>query len=268
MNTLRKRIVGLSLGALALALMAVVALSGLNQTTLAAQAAPTTQAAVTTSAVATSVKAAFANRADKANWATAGKAGEVGQYVMPIVTAVSNTLNLSPMEIFGQLQADKSMADIAKAQNVELSKLKDAITGAVKTQLDAAVKAGKTTQIRADKSNQTLSIWLDELLVAHKSSLPTQPNPQDFQLYAAPILNATAASLNLSPEQLKSELKAGKTFGEIAKAQQVDLQKVKDAILSASQTQLNAAAKAGKFPQAWADKAYQTAVLWIDEVVK
>lgn len=193
---------------------------------------------------------------------------ELGQYLMPIVTAVSKALNLSPMDILAQLQADKSLADIAQAQKVDLQTVKDAITNSIKTQLEAAVKASKLTQAQADKANQTVATWLDEVVNFKKSAMPANTSSKDLEQYFTPVVTAVADSLKLTVDQLKSELKSGKSLGDIAKAQTVDLQKVKDAITSSSKTQLDAAAKAGKITQSQADKLYQTLTTWIDDVVK
>jgi hypothetical protein len=192
------------------------------------------------------------------------------QYLMPIAEATAKSLNLSVFEVAAQLQADKSLADIAKAQNVDLQKVKDAITNTTKTQLDAVVKAGKATQAQADKSIQTLNLWLDDLVTFHKSLAPTRDSAAGLEGYFMPIADATAKVLNLTTDELKSQLQAGKTLGEIAKAQNVDLQKVKDTLLSSGKSALDAVVKDGKttLTQAQADKLYQTATLWIDEVVK
>lgn len=197
-------------------------------------------------------------------------ANEIGQYVMPLVTEVSKALKLSPMEIMQQVQAGKSLTDIAKAQNVDIQDVKTAITNAVKTQLTAAVKDGKVTQAHADKAAQTLAIWLDEGVNLSISNLPNKGkfDQAELETYATPVLNATASALNLTSDQLKTQLHSGKSLGEIAKAQNVDPAKVKTALLDSLKAQLDAAAKAGKATQAQADKAYQTIVLWIDEAIK
>lgn len=205
--------------------------------------------------------------ASKGGWKGAN---EFGQYLMPLVTEVSKALKLSPMEIMQQVQAGKSLADIAKAQNVDVQDVKTAITNAVKTQLDAAVKDGKVSQAHADKAAQTLAIWLDEGLNLSVSNLPNKGkfDQAELEAYATPVLNATASALNLTPDQLKTQLHSGKSLGEIAKAQNVELAKVKTALLDSVKAQLDVAAKAGKATQAQADKAYQTIVLWIDEAIK
>lgn len=260
MNRFRKSITAIILGVLTLALVAAVAIAGLGQNNQTVSAAPAAaQATVaptpTTAAPTTPAKP---NHKDMS---------EAAQYLMPVISAVSSTLNLSPMEIASQLQAGKSLADIAKAQNVDVQKVKDAFTGAVKTQLDAAVKAGKATQPQADKVGQTLTIWLDELFNTSTATLPKNVSPKDLETYATPILNATASALNLTPEQLKTEVQAGKSLADLAKAQGVDVQKVKAAALNTGKTQLDAAVKAGKLTQSQADKAYQTVVLWIDDLI-
>ncbi|MEI6043559.1 MAG: hypothetical protein WCS37_04100 [Chloroflexota bacterium] len=196
------------------------------------------------------------------------QAKEMGQYLMPVVMSVSNTLNLSPMTLAAQLQADKSLAEIAQTQQVDLSKVKDAITSSIKTQLEAAVKAGKLTQEQADKANQTVGIWLDEAVTFHKSLAPAKGNTQDLAQCYTPVLNATATALNLTPAQLEEELRSGKSFGEVVKAQKADPQQIKATILSSSKTQLEVATKAGKLTSSQADKAYQTLGLWIDELFK
>jgi hypothetical protein len=263
MNRFRKSIAAIIIGVLTLALVAGVAFAGFGQTPQTVSAAP----AAAQATVVPATTAAATPSAPKAGRPSQQDMSEAAQYFMPVISAVSTTLNLSPLEIASQLQAGKSVADIAKAQNVDLQKVKDALTGAVKTQLDAVVKAGKATQPQADKVGQTLNIWVDELLNASTASIPSNVSHKDLESYATPILNATASALNLTPEQLKSEVQAGKSLADIAKAQNVDLQKVKDAALNSGKTQLDAAVKAGKVTQSQADKLYQTATLWIDELV-
>jgi hypothetical protein len=192
------------------------------------------------------------------------------QHLMPIVTAVSNALNLSPFEIAAQLEADKSLADIAKAQNVDVQKVKDAIQTSIKTQLDSVVKSGKLTQAQADKANQTVAIWVDELVTAHKTMLASfdmSGLKQTAEQFVTPIINATTSTLHLTTDQLKAQLEAGKSLADVAKAQNVEVQQLKDAIQTSIKAQLDSVVKSGKITQAQADKANQTVALWIDDMV-
>jgi hypothetical protein len=197
-------------------------------------------------------------------------AGEMKQHLMPIVMAVSNALNMSPFEIAAQLQADKSLADIAKAQNVDVQKVKDAIQTSIKAQLADIVKSGKITQAQADKANQTVAIWVDDVVTAHKTMLDKfdiSTAKQTAEQFVTPIISATTSTLHLTKDQLKAQLEAGKSLADIAKAQNVDVQQLKDAIQTSIKAQLADVVKSGKITQAQADKANQTVALWIDAVV-
>lgn len=63
---------------------------------------------------------------------------------------VASVLGLSIDELRTQLQSGKSLADIAKAQSVDVAKVIDTIVADIKTKLSAAVASGKFTQVEAD----------------------------------------------------------------------------------------------------------------------
>lgn len=67
------------------------------------------------------------------------------------VEAVANALNMKPADLTAQLRSGKTLADIAKAQNVDEAKVKQAIIDAVKAQLQREVQDGIITQGQADQ---------------------------------------------------------------------------------------------------------------------
>ncbi|MFD2330751.1 SHOCT domain-containing protein [Cohnella sp. GCM10020058] len=67
-----------------------------------------------------------------------------------------------------------------------------------------------------------------------------------------------AALLNLTEDELKTQLKAGKTLSDIAAAQGVDAQKVQDLIVSAMTKQLDSRLADGKITQAQYDEQKAT----------
>jgi hypothetical protein len=73
------------------------------------------------------------------------------------------------------------------------------------------------------------------------------------------LLESAAKALNLSIVQLDTELRSGKTLTEIATAQKVSLETVKNAVLASLKTQLAAAVKAGSLTQAQADQIQKNA---------
>src|SRR5262249_37599143 len=78
--------------------------------------------------------------------------------------AVTDYLGITAAQLRTQLAAGKSLADIAQAQGKTVAGLKDALTAAAKTRLDAAVKAGKLTQAQADDLPSKLTSHLADLV--------------------------------------------------------------------------------------------------------
>ncbi|MDB5044521.1 MAG: hypothetical protein JWQ08_571 [Deinococcus sp.] len=80
-----------------------------------------------------------------------GQRGPDGGPRRVIDTAVAKTLGLTPDALRQQLQAGKTIADLAKAKGVSTATIRTAALAALKTQLAADVKAGKQTQAQADQ---------------------------------------------------------------------------------------------------------------------
>ena len=68
--------------------------------------------------------------------------------------AMAKALNLTPTQLFEKLHEGKTLADIAKAQGVDLTKVQEAANAervqAMKDAIAQAVKDGKITQAQAD----------------------------------------------------------------------------------------------------------------------
>jgi hypothetical protein len=65
--------------------------------------------------------------------------------------AVANALNMKPADLITQLRSGKTLADVAKAQNVDEAKVKQAIIDADKAQIQREVLDGVITQAQADQ---------------------------------------------------------------------------------------------------------------------
>jgi DNA-binding CsgD family transcriptional regulator len=81
----------------------------------------------------------------------------------------------------------------------------------------------------------------------------------DTKISQVALLESAAKALNLSITQLDTELRSGKTLSEIATAQKVSLETVKNAVLATLKTQLAAAVKAGSLTQAQSDQILKNA---------
>lgn len=181
----------------------------------------------------------------------------------PGATAQPNTAKTQYRDFF--LQA------LAGRLGIDVTKLKDAITGATTDTIDQAVKDGKLTQ---DQANQL------------KNSI-TQGNYPRFGFgffgkggrhgwgFGGPgpmmgrgLFNPTefAKALNMNQQDLVNELQAGKSIADIAKEHNVDLTQVKQTVLADAKTQLDAAVTAGKLTQAQEDQINQNLSSEFDQI--
>lgn len=79
-----------------------------------------------------------------------------GHFMHLELATAAKTLGLSEEALRTQLESGKSLADVAKAQNVSVDTLISALVDAAKADLAAAVKAGRLTQAQADEISATL----------------------------------------------------------------------------------------------------------------
>ena len=90
-----------------------------------------------------------------------GKGGPGGRIASE---GVAKALGLTTTELQTQLQSGKTLADIAKDKNVDIQKVKDAITSDVKAHLDEEVASGEHTQAEADAKLAELKTRLDDIV--------------------------------------------------------------------------------------------------------
>jgi hypothetical protein len=96
------------------------------------------------------------NRDGGRNGGPNGLLGGDGTHVHPVVMdAAAKALGLTSEELRTQVQAGKTITEIAAAKKVDVKTVQAAVIAAYKTQLDAAVKAGKLTQVQADERLKT-----------------------------------------------------------------------------------------------------------------
>lgn len=93
------------------------------------------------------------------------------QYLVAAEAQVARGLGVSPAALTSQLQAGKSLHDIAAANNVSDKSLKNLLNNAIQKEIQAAVSAGDVTQAQADMVTKQISsnpAFLDRLINGHK----------------------------------------------------------------------------------------------------
>ncbi len=93
------------------------------------------------------------------------------QYLVAAEAQVAKGLGISSADLTSQLQAGKSLHDVASAHKVSDAQLKTLLNTAIQSELKAAVSAGDVTQAQADMVTKQISsnpMFLDQLINGHK----------------------------------------------------------------------------------------------------
>jgi DNA-directed RNA polymerase specialized sigma subunit len=170
---------------------------------------------------------------------------------------VAKVLGLSVSELQTQMKSGKTLADIAKAQNVDIAKVKEALVAGFTAHLDAEVKAGEHTQAEADAKLARFTSNLDNIVNGVRPAGAPGMNGKDGDhgpRGGAPFAtDGLAKVLGLSITNLQTQVQSGKTLADIAKAQNVDITQVKDQLLKDFTEKEQAEVKAGEHTQAEVD---------------
>jgi DNA-binding CsgD family transcriptional regulator len=192
----------------------------------------------------------------------------------PIAEAVT-ALGMTEAELKTELQAGKSIADVAKAKNIDLDTVIAKLTAAFKAHLDEEVASGKHTQAEADAKLAEFSTRITTMVNA--PGLPMRggkgghgPGGHGGKGGHGPQKFATATlatTLKLTETELQTELKSGKTIKQIADAQNVDIADVKTTLTAAFKAHLDEEVASGEHTQAEADAKLAEFKTRLDDMV-
>ena len=184
----------------------------------------------------------------------------------PIAEA-AKALGMTEAELKTELQAGKSIADVAKAKNIDLDVVIAKLTAAFKAHLDEEVKSGEHTQAEADAK-----------LAEFKTRVTTMVNTAGLPMHGGkgghgghgPAKFATAklaTTLKLTETELQTQLQSGKTLKQIADAQNVDIADVKATLTVDFKAHLDEEVKSGEHTQAEADAKLAEFKTRLDDMV-
>ena len=173
----------------------------------------------------------------------------------PLAT-VSKVLGITEAELKTELEAGKSVSDVAKAKNIDLATVKAALLAEAKAHIDAEVAAGKHTEAEGATKLAEMTSRIDTMLTT--AGLPAR-GPQGMGGHKGKggpgkFMSATlATTLKLTQEELKTQLHSGKSLADVAKAQNVDIADVKTVLTSDFSAHLAEEVTSGEHTQAEAD---------------
>ena len=219
----------------------VVAVAQATETTL-----PTTSAAGTTPAAPSSSATPTTPSVEKADRPSP-------------LAAASKVLGITEAELKTELEAGKSVADVAKAKNIDLATVKAALLAEAKAHIDAEVAAGKHTAAEGVAKLAEMTSRIDTMLTT--AGLPARgPHGEGGKGGhggkggPGKFMTATlATTLKLTQEELKTQLHSGKSLADVAKAQSVDIADVKATLTSDFTAHLAEEVTSGEHTQAEAD---------------
>jgi DNA-binding CsgD family transcriptional regulator len=189
----------------------------------------------------------------------------------PIAEAAT-ALGMTEAELKTELQAGKSIADVAKAKNIDLDTVIAKLTAAFKAHLDEEVASGKHTQAEADAKLAEFSTRVTTMVNAPGLPMhggkgghgPGGKGGHGPQKFATAQL---ATTLKLTEAELQTQLKSGKTIKQIADAQNVDIADVKTTLTADFKAHLDEEVASGEHTQAEADAKLAEFKTRLDDMV-
>jgi hypothetical protein len=164
---------------------------------------------------------------------------------------------LSPAE-----RSKAVVADAAQQLGVKESALTDALEKAYENQIDADVASGAITQSQGDALKAKIEAGDFPLVGGFGPGMGRHGGHG-----GGPGLDAAASYLGLTEAELRTQLDAGKTLADVAKAQGKTVDGLVAALVSSAKTRVAADVQAGRLTQAQADATTADLQARITEIV-
>jgi uncharacterized protein YidB (DUF937 family) len=153
--------------------------------------------------------------------------------------AAAKVLGISEDDLKSRLAKGDTLAEIAKDEGVDVSKVIDALVAAGKEQIDQAAADAKSH----------LEERITDLVNNGFPDKGEHPGPGGPGMghfgFGLPDLSTVAKALGLSEDQLMDKLRSGQSLADIAKAQGVDVDKVVTDVVEAIDAKIDEQVAAG-----------------------
>ena len=199
-------------------------------------------------------KSAVVNLSDTIQVPSVGASSTGGKEHGPKLEAAAKVLGVTAEELKTELST-KSLADVAKAKGIDITKVTDALVAEFKAHLDEEVASGEHTQAEADAKLAEFKTRVTDMVNKVRPAGAPEgrgPGGPEGRGPGGPKLEAVAKVLGVTAEELKTELST-KSLADIAKAKGVDITKVTDALTAEFKAHLDEEVASGEHTQAEAD---------------
>ncbi len=145
------------------------------------------------------------------------------------------------------------VADAAKQLGVDATKLNDALKKALENQIDARVKAGTLTEAQATQLKARIESGQVPLFASPRGQGDRDGGRHGGRGFGH-HLDAAATYLGVTAAALRTQLEAGKTLADVAKAQDKTVDGLVAALVADEKKELDAAVAAGRLTAAQRDQ--------------
>lgn len=187
------------------------------------------------------------------------------------VAVAATALGISEADLVAELQAGKSIADVASAKGVDLDTVIDALYADLKAHIDAHVAEGKLTQEQADArladAKTRITTLVNTAGPLRGKGMGGKGGHMGHRGAPKFATDDLAKVLGLSLEELNTELQAGKTLAQIAESKNVSIDKVKDQLLADFTAKEQAEVAEGKHTQEEVDAKIAEFTTRLDDIV-
>jgi transposase-like protein len=175
-------------------------------------------------------------------------------------SVVAKAIGITETELNTALSGGQTIAAVAKAHNVAVQTVIDALVADKKDEVAAALKAGTITQAQADQELANATQFATDQVNGSGFGPGGKGGPGGGHGFgggrteAVSDASVVAKAIGITEAQLNTALQGGQTVAAIAKAHNVTAQTVIDALVADGKTEIAAAVKAGTMTQAQADQ--------------
>lgn len=179
-----------------------------------------------------------------------GRGGMMGRWGGPdngLLSVAAKKLGLTSQELLTELQAGKTIADVAKEKNVTVDTIVEAVLAPQAGWLKGMVDSEQLSQAQADAQLALLKANVTRQISEAWSLGGRWGGPENS------LLSVAAEKLGLTSQELLTELQAGKTIADVTKEKDVAVDTIVEAVLTPRAEQLKQAVTAGQLTQGQAD---------------
>jgi hypothetical protein len=145
--------------------------------------------------------------------------------------AAARALNLSVEDLRERLRDGRTLAQVAQEQNVDAQTVIDAMVADATARIDEKVQEGDLTTEEANERKANL----EERIARLVNEGPQRGGPRGH----GPKLDSAAQALGMSAEDLREQLRDGKTIAQVAQERNVDAQRVIDAMVAEANARID-----------------------------